>query len=77
MSEKNVQPSLRNEQNPYVKPNAAAHVYAAECTLIVFALHTLSHIKAVEGNINQIAMNVLYAHQERKEMQDIEASIIC
>lgn len=70
MPKKNVQPALRNEQNPNVKPNAM-HVSSAEYTLIVFALHTLSYIKAVEGNINQITMKVLYACQERKEMQQI------
>ena len=75
MPKKNVQPALRNKQNPHVNPNAVVHVYSAEYTLIVFALHTLSYIKAVEGNINQITMKVLYACQERKEMQQIQKKV--
>lgn len=67
MPKKNVQSALRNEQTPYVKPNAVAHMYSAEYTLIVFAPHTLSYIKAVEGNINQITTKVILTFMHVKK----------
>lgn len=68
MVKKNVQPALRNEQT---NPTCEAHVYSAEHSPTVFALWTLPYIQTAGGNIHQITMNILSAHQEKKEMQQI------